>query len=517
MSDKARLTLLISVTVSAFALAPLAYGQTAPSEGAVVPAATLTTPMRDVVPSAPIEQNPSEAAPQSAILSQSNPRPPYAMPQQPQGQPMPLGFPFEYPAKTSLADLVAQVSPAVVNIIATSETYESTTEGQGSGFIISPKGEVVTNYHVIDGGTLLEVEFNNGERYPATVIGTDEETDIAVLQIDSERRFPKVNFYQGDSLRIGDWVVAIGNPFGIGQSTSFGIVSAIGRERVESGSYVDYIQTDATINTGNSGGPLFNPKGEVVGINSAIYSPTGASVGIGFSIPHYTAVDVVQAIRTEGRVRRGWLGVGLRTAEYSGDLGFFDSGATINNVVEGSPADLYGLQVDDIILNIDGETIRDATEATRLIGDLRPNQTMDIVYERGDEKYRLNVMIAERPEKAVVDQTVTTSTPPPSPTELGQGSNMGWSLVDLSAEARSALGMRYDQVGVYVESVATGSKADRAGVKANMVLMQADSRDIPSVPAFNHMIGEAQTRGTSAMVLFVREASGSETYITLQL
>jgi len=201
----------------------------------------------------------------------------------------PLGFPFTYPAKTSLADLVDKVSPAVVNIIVKSETADSVTEGQGSGFVIDPKGELVTNYHVIEGGTTIEVEFNDGERFPAEIVGTDPETDLAVLKIMSDRMFPTVSFYQGSDLRIGNWVVAIGNPFGIGQSTSFGIISAIGRERVESGAYVDYIQTDATINTGNSGGPLFNPKGDVVGVNSAIYSPTGASVGIAFSIPHQTA------------------------------------------------------------------------------------------------------------------------------------------------------------------------------------------------------------------------------------
>ena len=509
------------VALSAAVLAPTALAQSNLDPRLTPAAAPLAAPMRALTPEEITTQQ--TTAPKVAIIDDRLAQP-YGNPQvqpQSQAQAMPLGFPFSYPSQTSLADLVEQVSPAVVNIIATSETMESTTEGQGSGFLISSKGEVVTNYHVIDGGTLLEVEFNDGERYPATVIGTDEETDIAVLKINSDRPFKFVKFHTGKDLRIGDWVVAIGNPFGIGQSTSFGIISAIGRERVESGSYVDYVQTDATINTGNSGGPLFNPAGDVVGINSAIYSPTGASVGIGFSIPHYTAAEIVQSIRTEGRVRRGWLGAGLRTAEYSkdigNDIGVFKSGATINNIVSGSPADIYGLQVDDIILNINGTTVRDATAATRIIGRLRPNQKMEVTYERDEKPYRLTVMIAERPDKDVVEKNVVVATPPPSPTELGRGSNMGWSLVDLSAEARSALGMRYDQVGVYVESVAPGSKAANAGIKANMVIMQADSRDIPSVPAFNHMIGQAQTQGTGAMILFVRESTGAETYLTLPL
>ena len=436
---------------------------------------------------------------------------------------LPLGFPFSYPSKTSLADLVEQVSPAVVNIIVKSETTESVTEGQGSGFIIDPSGELVTNYHVIEGGTSIEVEFNNGERFPADIVGTDPETDLAVLKINSERMFKTVNFHKGDELRIGDWVVAIGNPFGIGQSTSFGIISAIGRERVESGAYVDYIQTDATINTGNSGGPLFNPKGDVVGVNSAIYSPTGASVGIAFSIPHGTAEDVVNQLRSEGRVRRGWLGAGLRTAEFSQGGGILKGGATINNIVPGSPADIYGLKIDDIILNINNEAVRNSTEATRVIGSLRPNQKMDVIYERNEKPYKLTVMIGERPDKDVVDQSVeqaTSAAPQGSPgTVVGSSGSVrhGMSLVDLSAEARSGLGMRYDQLGIYVESVAPGGQAAIAGISSNAVLMQVDGKDIPSVPAFEHMIFKAQEVGQQELIILLREPDGRENMVVLAI
>lgn len=436
-----------------------------------------------------------------------------------QGTP-PLGFPFTYPSKTSLADLVDQVSPAVVNIIVKSETAESVTEGQGSGFIIDPKGELVTNYHVIEGGTTIEVEFNNGERYPAKIVGTDPETDLAVLKIQSDRMFPTVSFHRGAELRIGDWVVAIGNPFGIGQSTSFGIISAIGRERVESGAYVDYIQTDATINTGNSGGPLFNPKGDVVGVNSAIYSPTGASVGIAFSIPYQTAESVVQQLRSEGRVRRGWLGAGLRTAEFSQGGGILKGGATINNVVPGSPADIYGLKVDDIILNINNAAVRNSTEATRLIGGLRPNQKMSVIYEREEKPYKLTVMIGERPDKDEVDKTVeqaVTADAQSAPMTSGGSVRHGMSLVDLSAEGRSALGMRYDQLGVYVESVSPNGQAAKAGIVANAVLMQIDGRDIPSVPAFENMIFKAQEQGQTELIILLREPDGRENMVVLAI
>jgi len=302
----------------------------------------------------------------------------------------------------SIADLVENVSPAVVNIVVTTDDGETTSEGQGSGFIISSDGEVVTNYHVIDGGTRITVVFNNGNQFPAKIVGTDEETDLALLKIRGSAAFPAVKWYSGKPIRIGDWVVAIGNPFGIGQSTSLGIISAIGRDRVESGSYVDYIQTDATINRGNSGGPLFNPLGDVIGVNSAIFSPTGASVGIGFSIPHETAKEVIDAIRKDGRVRRGWLGVGLREAEFS--HGKRAGGANVNNVITGSPAHLAGLQVDDIIFNINGQTVVNATEATRIIGGLGPDARVVMQIERDENPMSVTVQMAERPDKEAVDR-----------------------------------------------------------------------------------------------------------------
>lgn len=509
MRTTARRNFQNTLATAALALvlgAPLAMAQTVPaSQGLSAP-----TPLRKITPAPSAEAAPpAELETKQAIVSDR------VLNASPKAGP-PLGFPFSYPSQTSLADLVEKVSPAVVNIITTADNGETTTEGQGSGFIITPKGEVVTNYHVIDGGTLIEVEFNNGERYPAKIIGTDEETDLALLQIDSRRSFPTVKFHKGKKLRIGDWVVAIGNPFGIGQSTSFGIISAIGRERVESGSYVDYIQTDATINTGNSGGPLFNPMGDVIAVNSAIYSPTGASVGIGFSIPHYTAETIVRSLQTEGRVRRGWLGVGLRTAEYSTEnKGLLNSGATINNVVSGSPAEIYGLQVDDIILNINGQTIRNSVEATRTIGSLRPNQKMNVTYERDEKPYRLTVMIGERPDKKAVDESVAGATAEIATEIPLSGPPTGMSLVDLSADARSALGMRYDQIGIYVESVLPGSVAANAGIKSNSVIMQFDSRDIPSVPAFEHMMGTAQAEGANSVILLVRQPNGGETMVVL--
>ncbi len=424
----------------------------------------------------------------------------------------------------SIANLVDKVSPSVVNIIVTTEDGETTSEGQGSGFIISRNKEVVTNYHVIDGGTNIEIEFNDGQKFPASIIGTDEETDLALLKIESAKSFPHVNFHNGTKTRIGDWVVAIGNPFGIGQSTSLGVISAIGRSRVDSGSYVDYIQTDATINRGNSGGPLFNLKGDVVGVNSAIYSPTGASVGIAFVIPHGTAEDIITAIREDGKVRRGYLGAGLRTAtfEIENGNGVYKSGATITSIVPGSPAETYGLQIDDIILRINDKAVRNSVEATRAIGGMRPGDVAKMIYERDEKTYSLNVSIGERPEKTDIQRAsaIAQGLPPPPPKRpAGPKINVdtGLQLLDLSPEFRSAIGMRSDQVGVYVESVTPGSGAENGGFKTGMVLLEADAQPIAEVKSMSSIVLNARLAKQDGIVMNVRLKDGRETFMVLPL
>ena len=424
----------------------------------------------------------------------------------------------------SIADLVDEVSPSVVNIVVTTDDGETTSEGQGSGFIISSNKEVVTNYHVIDGGTNIEIEFNDGQKFPASIIGTDEETDLALLKIESPKDFPHVDFHQGTKTRIGDWVVAIGNPFGIGQSTSLGVISAIGRSRVDSGSYVDYIQTDATINRGNSGGPLFNLKGDVVGVNSAIYSPTGASVGIAFVIPHQTAEGIISSIRQDGKVRRGYLGAGLRTATFELDdnKGVFKSGATITSVVPGSPAEIYGLQFDDIILRINDQTVRNSVEATRAIGGLRPGDVAKIIYEREEKTYSQNVSIGERPEKIEIQRAsaIAQGLPPPPPKEPARAKvniDTGLQVLDLSAEFRSAIGMRPDQVGIYVESVTPGSGAEASGFKTGMVLLDADAQPLAEVASLRSIVLNAKIAEQESIVMNVRLKDGQETYMVLAL
>ncbi len=445
----------------------------------------------------------------------------------------PLGMPDEQGLPKSLADLIEHIAPAVVNIRVVTGGYaanrpsEDATEGQGSGFIVTSDGKIVTNYHVIEGGDKITVDFANGEEFEAKVIGTDHETDMAVIQIQSDREFDYVEFHKGKDVRIGDWVLAIGNPFGIGQSSSVGIISAIGRERVDSGSYVDYLQTDATVNRGNSGGPLFNFKGEVIGVNSAIYSPTGASVGIAFVIPHYLAAEVAADLIKYGKVNRGFLGVSLREAEYSQNGAVFKGGATIETIGAGSPADLAGLQLEDVILRVNNTDVRNATEATRAIAKLRAGETAIFQIERGDTTIPggVRVTIAARPTDKealkvasgnVAGAIASTVTAPPVP-QANSMHNTGLSLVDLGATFRESIGMRADQVGVYVDSVAPGSNAARKGIKSGMVILQANAEPVASVRAFSEIVRKAKASGQRSLVILVRTINGSETYTSISL
>jgi serine protease Do len=445
----------------------------------------------------------------------------------------PLGIPSEEGLPKSLADLIEHVSPAVVNIrvvtggAAAGSPTEDSTEGQGSGFIVSADGKIVTNYHVIEGGDKITVDFANGEEFSANVIGYDRETDLAMLQIQTSRSFDYVEFHQGKKVRIGDWVLAIGNPFGIGQSSSVGIISAIGRERVDQGSYVDYLQTDATVNRGNSGGPLFNFEGRVVGVNSAIYSPTGASVGIAFVIPHDLAEEIVADLTRYGKVNRGFLGVSLRDAVKDKGGQIFRQGAAVNTLGAGSPADLGGLKVDDVILRIDNTAVRNAVEATRAIAKLRAGQTARFYVERNDQLLdALRVQIVERPAdedrlkiatgEGSETTTISNATPPAAPS-AGTMSNTGLSLVDLSATFRDTIGMRRDQVGVYVDSVAPGGSAARKGIKAGMVILEANGNAVASVRQFRQTVLSARSAGQRSLVLLVRTINGSETYTSISL
>jgi serine protease Do len=339
----------------------------------------------------------------------------------------------------SFADLSAQLLPTVVNI-STSQTLRSPQRGAvpnvppnsvldefykkflgpsqnlprhvtslGSGFIIDPSGLIVTNNHVIVNADHITVTLNDGTSLPARLIGRDEKTDLALLKINARRPLPAAHFGDSDRARIGDWVIAIGNPFGLGSTVTAGIVSARNRS-IDAGPYDEFIQTDAPINQGNSGGPLFDMSGAVVGVNSAIYSPTGGSVGIGFAIPSSMARDVIGQLRATGTVRRGYVGVNIQpvTQDLAQGMGLPGAmGALVSNVTPNGPAARAGIHTGDVILNFDGKKIPDARTLSRVAASTQIGKTVNVDILRNHHRMtvrltvqRLNEAVPSRPQPA---------------------------------------------------------------------------------------------------------------------
>ena len=318
------------------------------------------------------------------------------------------------------ADLVEEVTPAVVFIEVTGKAQDVTSltprnmppqmrrffedfdqgqarpsQGLGSGFIISEDGQIVTNHHVIAGAETVTVTLTDGRKLEAEVVGSDPMTDIALLKVTADEALPTVGFGTSETLRVGDEVVAVGNPFGLGGTVTSGIISALSRD-IRSGPFDDFIQTDAAINRGNSGGPLFNNAGDVIGVNTAIISPGGGSVGIGFAVPSDLVQTVVADLADDGELARGWLGVQIRpmTEEVAAVLGYdAPKGAVIEAVTEDSPADEAGLRKGDIILSYDGTAIDDLRDLTRAVATTTPEDAAEITLLRRGEEITLDVTI----------------------------------------------------------------------------------------------------------------------------
>ena len=326
------------------------------------------------------------------------------------------------------ADLVETVSPAVVFIEVTGKADAAGTslpdnmppqmrrffedrmpgdgrpmQGLGSGFIISEDGQVVTNHHVVDGADSVKVKLADGRSFEAEVVGSDPMTDIALLKITSEDALPTVDFGQSEGLRVGDEVVAVGNPFGLGGTVTSGIISALSRD-IRSGPFDDFIQTDAAINRGNSGGPLFNNAGQVIGVNTAIISPAGGSVGIGFAVPSDLVMTVVADLADDGQLERGWLGVNIRpmTEEVANVLGYdAPRGAVIEAVSDDSPAQAAGLTAGDIILSFGDKEVTDLRDLTRAVATTKPEETAKVTILRKGEEMTIDVTVgALKPQEA---------------------------------------------------------------------------------------------------------------------
>jgi serine protease Do len=383
------------------------------------------------------------------------------------------------------------------------------TLSQGSGFVISEDGYVVTNNHVIENANKIQVTFDNREKFEADLVGTDSRTDIALLKIKADRKFAFVKFAAKDP-RVGDWVVAVGNPFGFGGTVTAGIVSALARD-VNSGPY-DFLQIDAAVNRGNSGGPTFNLDGEVIGVNTAIYSPSGGSVGIAFAVPARTVTEVVAQLRSSGSVSRGWLGVKIQTIDEdtAASLGLPDAkGALVNEVTANGPAAAAGLRNGDAILSINGDRIADSRELARKIAGFTPDTTIDVRVLRGGKEELVKVKLGDFKD-ASGPQPTPARAEPPKPAPAISLSQLGLSLAPAS-QARGAA-----REGVVISEVEANSDAAAKGLRAGDVILEVSSAPVTSTADVQKAVEEAQRLGRRAVLLRVKSGDVSR-FVAVQM
>jgi serine protease Do len=442
----------------------------------------------------------------------------------------------------SLADLAEQISPSVVNITTTTTVAGRTgpqgvvPEGSpfedffnelpdregaprrssalGSGFVISEDGYIVTNNHVIEGADEILIEFFEGFELPAELVGTDPNTDIALLKVEADEALKFVPFGDSDISRVGDWVIAMGNPLGQGFSVSAGIVSA--RNRALSGTYDDYIQTDAAINRGNSGGPLFNMDGEVIGVNTAILSPNGGSIGIGFSMASNVVTRVVDQLQEFGETRRGWLGVRIQdiTPDMMDAIAGLESvnGALITDVPPG-PAEEAGLLAGDVILSFDGTDVDDTRGLVRTVGNTQVGAAVRVVVLRDGATETILVTLGRRETAEAAVPAVAPAPEPEEPTEIEV---LGMTLVEISDEMRAEIDGISDLKGLLVANVDEETEAFEKGLRQGDVITEAGQQKIESIGDLQDRLAEAEEAGRKSILLLVRR-DGDPRFVAISL
>ncbi len=446
--------------------------------------------------------------------------------------------PFKF-TPTTLADLADQVQPSVVSVVVRGGSDRSRVMGktpgipslpeghpfrefferfgqmpdaapqqrprprsmaQGSGFFISEDGFVVTNNHVIDDAEEIRIVTHDGKKHDATLIGTDPKTDLALLKVDANVKFKAVSFAETGA-RVGDYVVAVGNPFGLGGTVTSGIVSARGRE-IGAGPYDDFLQIDAAINRGNSGGPTFNLNGDVVGVNTAIFSPSGGNVGIGFAIPSNLVEQVVADLKDDGKVTRGWLGVQIQpvTEDIAESLGLDSvNGAIVAKVTDGSPAEKGGLETGDTILEVNGKTVRSPRDLARKVARLNPKSDAEILILRDGEKVTQTVRIGRMPGS---EKVATVAPKKSGGTKLAE---LGLSLSRTAGEE-----------GVVIANVDPDGPAGEKGLKAGDEIMQVAGKDVGSIDDIRKRIADAESKGRKS-VLFLVKSGDDQRFVALPL
>ncbi len=460
-------------------------------------------------------------------------------------------------APVSFADLTAQLQPAVVNI-ATRQRIEvannpfagtpfadlfsrrqggggqpQTREAQslGSGFIISADGFVVTNNHVVspDSRAKLEsitVTLPDGTEYEAELVGADAASDLAVLKIKANRSFPFVTFGDSSAARVGDWVVAIGNPFGLGGTVTSGIISAVYRNTGQGGAYDRYLQTDASINRGNSGGPLFDMRGNVIGINNAIFSPSGGSVGIGFAIPAEIAAPIVEQLRDGREIQRGYLGVGLQPIDedFAASLGLPKRrGELVQTVQDDSPAARAGLKPGDIVTKVNGKDVTGEQTVSFLVANMEPGAQVPVELLRDGKRLALNVTLGKRPSEAELQQQTQTFDPDSEEPMAPGASNetieqkLGLQVIPMTAAIARSLGVPAETQGVVIAAVDPNADAARKGLRRGDIVLSANYQAVASVEALAEQVKAAATEGREAILLRVQRRTQPPAFFPIRL
>ncbi|RFB92575.1 serine protease [Rhizobium leguminosarum bv. trifolii] len=537
---------------------------------------------------APAVVAPAPATPETTVPA---PTPPAAAAPQP-AAPIQAGAPNNGPA--SVADLAEGLLDAVVNISTSQNVKDDEGVGPaprapdgspfqeffndffdkkqgnkggnhnvsslGSGFVIDPTGYIVTNNHVIEGADDIEVNFANGSKLKAKLIGTDTKTDLSVLKVEPKTPLKSVKFGDSSTMRIGDWVMAIGNPFGFGGSVTVGIISGRGRN-INAGPYDNFIQTDAAINKGNSGGPLFNMKGEVIGINTAIISPSGGSIGIGFSVPSELASGVVDQLREYGETRRGWLGVRIQpvTDDIADSLGLDTAkGALVAGVIKGGPVDDGSIKAGDVILKFDGKTVSEMRDLPRVVAESTVGKEVDVVVLRDGKEQTVKVKLGRledsdqaaasgdaAPDGSQDDGVITPdpdenndmdqpdsgdqAQPAPGAPDQHQGQGqvspdastpknvLGLSLSLLSAETRKAFGIAESVDGVVVTEVTPGSASAEKGLKPGDVIVEVAQEFMKSPDAVAAKVKSLKQEGRRNAQLMIASANGDLRFVAVPM
>ena len=472
----------------------------------------------------PVKTPPTAAAPQVALpdfadlsehllptvvnISTVQAREDARMPEMPEMPELPPGSPFEDFFKDFMDK--QQNSPA---------PQAPRASALGSGFIIdAEKGYILTNNHVIKNAEEIKVILHDDTSLDATLIGTDTKTDLAVLQVKTDKKLTATKWGRSNDIRVGSWVLAIGNPFGLGGTVTAGIVSARQRD-INAGPYDDFIQTDASINRGNSGGPMFNTKGEVIGVNTAIFSPTGGSVGIGFAVPSQLAEPVINQLIKYGHTKRGWLGVRIQvvTDEIAESLGMKKAiGALVASVNADGPSKMGGIKPGDVITHFDGKVIQQMRNLPRIVAETDVGKKVPVnIWRKGKEK-TLYVVLGELEKAEETGLLKTENTKAKEPKKGTMVDELGLSLVGITKEAREQYNLSDDTKGMLITDVKTDSTAADKGIRAGDIIVEFDQEAISTVAEIKKRTAKASKDGRSSILLFLAR-NNEMRYVAIKL